>query len=77
MENKTAVIDRIEEGVATVIPDDGTPLFTLHLPDGFFEGQTVILTDEGIRPAKEDEIPPRNSKERLRNLFNKSKQEKS
>ena len=73
MEKKTAVIDRIEEGIATVIPDDGSPLFTIPLPEGFFEGQTVIITDDGIRVAEDGEKPTRNNKERLRNLFNKSK----
>ena len=75
MEKITAVIDRIDQGIATVIPDDGSPLFTCPLPEGFFEGQTVILENGTVRPAEDGEIPPRGNKERLRNLFNKSKKE--
>ncbi|MBE6586998.1 MAG: hypothetical protein E7647_01125 [Ruminococcaceae bacterium] len=73
MEKKTAVIDRIEEGIATLIPDDGSAPFETTLPEGFFEGQTVVITDDGIRGAEEWEKPQRNNKDRLRNLFNKSK----
>ncbi|MBQ2730098.1 MAG: DUF3006 domain-containing protein [Clostridia bacterium] len=73
MEKKTAVIDRIDEGIATVIPDDGSEIITLPLPEGFAEGQTVIIENGAVRHANEDESPPRNNKERLRNLFNKSK----
>ena len=73
MEARTAVIDRIEEGIATVIPDDGSDIFTLSVTEDFFEGQTVVITEDGIRPAEEAENPPRNTKERLKNLFNKNK----
>ena len=73
MEAKTAVIDRIEEGIATVIPDDGSDIFTLKVSEEFFEGQTVVIIEDGIRPADEAEKPRRNTKERLKNLFNKNK----
>ena len=72
MEEKTAVIDRIEEGIATVIPDDGSEISTLPVTEEFSEGQTVILTDDGIRPATECEKPVRNNKDRLKKLFNKN-----
>ena len=73
---RTAVIDRVEEGIATVIPDDGTPIFETALGEGFFEGQTVVIEDSGtVRHAEENEIPKRNNKERLRNLFNKNKKD--
>ena len=73
MEVRTAVIDRIEEGIATIIPDDGSDIFTLEVSEEFFEGQTVVIMEDGIRPAEEAEKPPRNTKERLKNLFNKNK----
>ena len=73
MEKKTAVIDRIEEGIATIIPDDGSEIFTLTVTEEFSEGQTVIIEENGIRPASECEKPPRSNKERLKNLFNKNK----
>ena len=73
MKIKTAVIDRIENGIATIIPDDGSDMFTLTVTKEFSEGQTVIIEDGGIRPANECEKPPRNNKERLKNLFNKNK----
>ena len=73
MEVRTAVIDRIEEGIATVIPDDGADIFTLEVSEEFFEGQTVVIMEDGIRPADEAEKPLRNTKERLKNLFNKNK----
>ncbi len=73
MEKKTAVIDRIEDGIATIIPDDGSSPLTIPLPDGFSEGQAVIITDSGVRHAEEWEKTRRNNKERLRNLFNKNK----
>lgn len=73
MRVKTAVIDRIEEGIATVIPDDGSEIFTLPVTEEFFEGQTVIIGENGIRAAKDAEKPERNNKNRLRNLFNKNK----
>ena len=73
MEVRTAVIDRIEEGIATIIPDDGSDIFTLDVTEEFFEGQTVVITEDGIRPAEEAEKPLRNTKERLKNLFNKNK----
>ncbi len=73
MEKRTAVIDRIEEGIATIIPDDGAEIFTLAVEEGFFEGQTVVIEENGIRPAEDAEMPPRNNKERLKKLFNKNK----
>lgn len=73
MEKKTAVIDRIEEGIATIIPDDGSEIFTLPVENGFFEGQTVIMEENGIRPANEDEKPERTNSQRLKDLFNKNK----
>ena len=73
MEVRTAVIDRIEEGIATIIPDDGSDIFTLNVTEEFFEGQTVVITEDGIRPAEEAEKPYRNTKKRLKNLFNKNK----
>ena len=73
MEVRTAVIDRIEEGIATIIPDDGSDIFTLNVTEDFFEGQTVVIQKDGIRPADEAEKPLRNTKERLKNLFNKNK----
>ena len=73
MEVKTAVIDRIEEGIATIIPDDGSEIFTLTVTEEFSEGQTVIIEENGIRPAEDAEMPPRNNKERLKKLFNKNK----
>ena len=60
-------------GIATVIPDDGSPLFTIRLDESFFEGQTVIIDGDVVRPAADDEIPKRNNKERLKKLFNKNK----
>ena len=73
MEMKTAVIDRIEKGIATVSPDDGSEIFTLSVTKELFEGQTVVITDDGIRPACSGEGPFRNNKERLEKLFNKNK----
>lgn len=70
---KTAVIDRIEEGIATVIPDDGGEIFSLPVTEEFSEGQTVVITENGIRAAEESEKPKRSNKDRLRNLFNKNK----
>lgn len=75
MEKKTAVIDRIECGIATVIPDNGEPPFSLPVSEEFSEGQTVILTKDGIRPATEDEMPRRCNKDRLNKLFNKNKKD--
>lgn len=73
---RTAVIDRLEEGIATLIPDDGSPIFERSLGEGFFEGQTVIIEENGeIRRAEENEIPKRNNKERLQSLFNKNKKD--
>lgn len=68
---RTAVIDRIEKGIATVIPDDGTKIFTTRVTNDFFEGQTVVIEDAGLRPARPEEMPKRNNKDRLNNLFNK------
>ncbi|MBQ4066363.1 MAG: hypothetical protein IJD22_01840 [Clostridia bacterium] len=73
MDIRTAVIDRIEDGIATVIPDDGSAPFEAALPEGFLEGQAVVITEVGIRAAADGERPPKNNKDRLRNLFNKSK----
>ena len=73
MEKRTAVIDRIEEGIATIIPDDGASPFNILLSEEFFEGQTVVICESGIRPAEEWERPIRNNKKRLLNLFNKNK----
>ncbi len=76
MEAKTAVIDRIEKGIAIIIPDDGSALFKASLPDGFFEGQTVVVDKNGnIRAADDTEIPKRDNKEKLNKLFNKNKKE--
>ena len=72
---RTAVIDRIDEGIATLIPDDGGAPLTLPLSEEFFEGQTVVITKDGVRPANEGEMPPRPNKDRLRNLFNKNKKD--
>ena len=71
MAQRTAVIDRIEKGIATVIPDDGAKIFTTHVTSDFFEGQTVVLEDTGLRPARPEEMPKRNNEDRLKNLFNK------
>ena len=76
MKTFTAVIDRIEEGIATVIPDDGSEIFNLPVTEEFSEGQTVIITENGIRAADECEKPERNNKERLSRLFNKSKKDR-
>ena len=73
MKIKTAVIDRIEGGIATVIPDDNEKIFTLKVTEEFFEGQTVVILENGIRPASESEKPLRTNKEKLKNLFNKNK----
>ena len=51
MEKKAAVIDRIEEGIATIIPDDGSEIFTLTVTEEFSEGQTVIIEENGIKIA--------------------------
>ena len=76
MEKYTAVIDRIEEGIATLIPDDGTEPFNLRLPEGYAEGQAVVICDGSVRPAEEWERPRKNNKQRLRDLFNKNKRSK-
>ena len=73
MKKYTAVIDRIEEGIATLIPDDGSAPFNLALSDEYSEGQTVVICEGGVRPAEEWEKPMRNNKQRLKNLFNKTK----
>jgi len=73
MKARTAVIDRIEEGIATVIPDDGTLPFSCPASEDLYEGQAVVITDEGVRPAKDGERPSKNTKKKLRDLFNKSK----
>lgn len=73
---KTAVIDRIENGVATVIPDDGSHIFNVRLSEDFSEGQTVVVEENGnIRRAKDSEIPKRDNKEKLNKLFSKNKKE--
>lgn len=73
---KTAVIDRIENGIATIIPDDGSPIFNTHLSKDFFEGQTVVVEENGnIRAADDTEIPQSDNKEKLNKLFSKNKKE--
>ena len=76
MEKYTAVIDRIEEGIATLIPDDGSAPFNLALSKEFKEGQTVVICEGGVRSAEEWESPKRDNKQRLKNLFNKTKRSK-
>ena len=73
MKKYTAVIDRIEEGIATLSPDGDSAPFNLALSEEYKEGQTVVICEGGVRPAEEWEKPQRNNKQRLKNLFNKSK----
>ena len=76
MEKKTAVIDRIEQGIATVIFDDGSPMLNTRLAEDFHEGETVVIEADGtVRHAEKAEIPERKNKERLLNLFNKNKKD--
>ena len=76
MEKKTAVIDRIEEGIATVIPDDGGEIFTCPAGDDLAEGTAVVIEEDGsVRPALEGERKERNTKEKLKKLFNKNKKD--
>ncbi len=76
MEKKTAVIDRIEEGIATVIPDDGGKIFTCPAEEGFAEGVAVVIEEDGtVRIALCGEKKERNTKEKLKKLFNKNKKD--
>ena len=76
MEKKTAVIDRIEEGIAVIIPDDGGEIFTCPAKEGFAEGAAVVIEEDGtVRTALPDETKKKNTKEKLKNLFNKNKKD--
>lgn len=76
MEKRTAVIDRIEEGIAVVIPDDGGEIFTCPAKDGLAEGMAVVIEEGGtVRAALPGERKKRSTKEKLQRLFNKNKKD--
>lgn len=76
MTKQTAVIDRIEEGIAVIIPDDGGDILTCPAKEGFAEGMAVVIEEDGtVRIALCGEKKERNTKEKLKKLFNKNKKD--
>ena len=67
------VVDRIEEGVAVIIADDGTrfELPLESLPEGAREGSVLKQTAHGLEPDPDEEELRRRMAERTRRLIRK------
>ncbi len=72
---KICIVDRIEDGIITLVPDDGSEIIELKAekyPD-LKTGDAVVKTRCRVRPATAEERPDRtaDAAERLNDLFNK------
>lgn len=70
---KICIVDRIEDGIITLVPDDGSEIIELKAekyPD-LKTGDAVVKTRCRVRPATAEEHPDKteDNKERLEKLF--------
>lgn len=72
---KICIADRIEDGVITLVPDDGSETIELFAKDypTLSAGDAVVFENGTARPAQpgEREDNTEQNKERLKRLFNR------